>query len=86
LRLNGGLKDGNQANNTKGANNEYFGSAIRVYNECDRNLLTIKRIGVDGSGQDMQIEENYCMTRTGVEEMRLGLEAMLLAIREYLDD
>ena len=55
-------------------------------NECDRNLLTIKRIGVDGSGQDMQIEENYCMTRTGVEEMRLGLEAMLLSIREYLGD
>lgn len=55
-------------------------------NECDRNLLTVKRIGVDGSGQDMQIEENYCMTRTGIEEMRLGLEAMLLSIREYLDE
>ena len=55
-------------------------------NECDRNLLTVKRIGVDGSGQDMQIEENYCMTRTGIEDMRLGLEAMLLSIREYLDE
>lgn len=55
-------------------------------NECDRNLLTVKRIGVDGSGQDMQIEESYCMTRTGIEEMRLGLEEMLLSIREYLDE
>lgn len=55
-------------------------------NECDRNLLTIKRIGCDGSGQDMQIEENYCMTRTAVEELRLGLEAMLMSIKDYLQE
>lgn len=55
-------------------------------NECDRNLLTIKRVGVDGSGQDMQVEESYCMTRQGIEEMRLGLEAMLMKIKDYLQD
>lgn len=55
-------------------------------NECDRNLLTIKRTGIDGSGHEMQIEENYCMTRNGIEEMRLGLEAMLVKIQDYLQD
>jgi hypothetical protein len=55
-------------------------------NERDRNLLTVVRSGVDGLGKTITIVESYTMTRIAIEEMRLGLEAMLLSIREYMDD
>lgn len=52
-------------------------------NECDRNLLTIKRAAFDVNGNDILCEESYCFTRNAIDEMRLGLEAMLQSIKDY---
>lgn len=54
-------------------------------NETDISQMKIKRTAFDGYGNDILIEDNFYLRTETLENIALGLEAMALKIKYFLN-